>query len=210
MSQENINFGSFPDDPSADAIRTAFDKVQNNFNQIFGANAGGEVAEVNSVNRTAGSGITVNYPTGNVIVSANIACVQVSTSSLSIGRGSNGGSNATITQSSQTLVIDISPVQVFSNYFADVGNGLATFNGVLSSTSNSQQLFAQDFHFLPSKRQLHVELDRLRRKSLSPKPCIIRQSAHVSISACQRFPQLDRVHKRLLHVIKQDDAEEEG
>ena len=131
MSQNNIDFGTFPDDPSADAIRTAFTKVQNNFNQLFSANAN---AAVISVNRTAGAGITVNYPTGNVIVSANIACVQVSTSSLSIGRGSNGGSNATITQSSQTLVVDINPAQVFSNYFANVGNGLAFFNGVLTST----------------------------------------------------------------------------
>ena len=135
MSQNNIDFGTFPDDPSADAIRTAFNKVQNNFNQLFSANAN---TEVTSVNRTAGAGITVNYPTGNVIVSANIACVQVSTSSLSIGRGSNGGSNATITQSSQTLVVDINPAQVFSNYFANVGNGLAFFNGVLTSTSNAQ------------------------------------------------------------------------
>jgi len=135
MSQNNIDFGTFPDDPSADAIRTAFNKVQNNFNQLFSANAN---SAVTSVNRTAGAGITVNYPTGNVIVSANIACVQVSTSSLSIGTGSNGGSNTTITQSSQTLVVDINPAQVYSNYFADVGNGLTSFNGVLTSTSNAQ------------------------------------------------------------------------
>ena len=32
MSQKNINIGSFPDDPSADAIRTAFEKAQENFN----------------------------------------------------------------------------------------------------------------------------------------------------------------------------------
>ena len=135
MSQQNIDFGSFPDDPSADAIRTAFSKVQNNFDQLFGANAN---AAVTSVNRTAGAGITVNYPTGNVVVSANIACVQVSTSSLSIGRGSNGSSNATITSSTQTLVVDINPNQVLSNYFANAANGLASFNGTLTSNSNAQ------------------------------------------------------------------------
>jgi len=135
MSQQNIDFGSFPDDPSADAIRTAFNKVQNNFDQLFGANAN---TTVTSINRTPGAGITVNYPTGNVVVSANIACVQVSTSSLSIGRGSNGFSNALITSSSQTLVVDIDPDQVYSNYFADVNNGLSVFNGNLSSNSNYQ------------------------------------------------------------------------
>ena len=135
MSQQNIDFGTFPDDPSADAIRTAFNKVQNNFDQLFGANAN---TTVTSINRTPGAGITVNYPTGNVVVSANLACLQVSTSSLKMGRGGNNSSNALITQSSQTLVIDINPDQVYSNYFADVNNGLSVFNGNLSVNSNYQ------------------------------------------------------------------------
>ena len=79
MSQNNIDFGTFPDDPSADAIRTAFQKTQDNFTQLFNANAD---AAVTSVNRTPGAGITVNNPTGNVVISANIACLQVSTTSL--------------------------------------------------------------------------------------------------------------------------------
>jgi hypothetical protein len=135
MSQQNIDFGTFPDDPAADAIRTAFNKVQNNFDQLFGANAN---ATVTSINRTPGAGITVNYPTGNVVVSANIACVQVSTSSLSIGRGSNGSSSAVITSSTQTLIVDIDPDHVYSNTFADINNGLANFNGTLTVASNAQ------------------------------------------------------------------------
>ena len=135
MAQQNIDFGTFPDDPSADAIRTAFNKVQNNFDQLFGANAN---TTVTSINRTPGAGITVNYPTGNVVVSANLACLQVSTSSLKMGRGGNAGSNALITQSSQTLVIDIDTAHVYSNYFADVNNGLSIFNGNLSVNSNYQ------------------------------------------------------------------------
>jgi hypothetical protein len=135
MAQQNIDFGTFPDDPSADAIRTAFNKVQNNFDQLFGANAN---TTVTSINRTPGAGVTVNYPTGNVVLSANLACLQVSTSSLKMGRGSNTGSNALITQSSQTLVIDVNPAYVYSNYFADVNNGLSIFNGNLSINSNYQ------------------------------------------------------------------------
>ena len=34
MAQQNIDCGTFPDDPSADAIRTAFQKVQQNFTEI--------------------------------------------------------------------------------------------------------------------------------------------------------------------------------
>ena len=136
MAQQNIDFGSFPDDPSADAIRTAFNKVQNNFDQLFGTNAD---STVNSINRTPGAGITVNYPTGNVVISANIACLLVATTSLKVGRGAdNTQSNVTITSSSQQLNIDIDPVQVLSNTFASPGMGLANLNGTLTSNSYYQ------------------------------------------------------------------------
>ena len=136
MAQQNIDFGTFPDDPSADAIRTAFSKVQNNFNQLFGANAD---TAVTSINRTPGAGVTVNFPTGNVVISANIACLNVSTTSLKMGRGAdNTQSNVTITSSSQQLNIDIDPNLVQSNYFAAVGNNLSNFNGRLTVNSNSQ------------------------------------------------------------------------
>ena len=133
MAQQNIDFGSFPDDPSADAIRTAFQKVQTNFDQLFSTNAN---STVNSINRTPGAGVTVNYPTGNVVISANIACLQVATTSLKVGRGAdNTQSNVTITSSSQQLNIDIDPENVYSNNFAAPGDGLANFNGTLTSNS---------------------------------------------------------------------------
>ena len=93
MSQQNIDFGTFPDDPAADPIRTAFEKTQNNFNQLFSATSSSAVTSINS---TPGAGVTVNNPTGDVIVTANIACVKVRTSSLSIGIGSNGDTNASV------------------------------------------------------------------------------------------------------------------
>ena len=133
MAQQNIDFGSFPDDPSADAIRTAFSKVQNNFNQLFSTNAN---STVNSINRTPGAGITVNYPTGNVVISANIACLLVATTSLKVGRGAdNTQSNVTITSSSQQLNIDIDPENVYSNNFAAPSGSLANLNGTLTSNS---------------------------------------------------------------------------
>jgi len=133
MAQQNIDFGTFPDDPDADAIRTAFQKVQNNFNELFATTTAGSVTSVNR-----GAGIDVNSPTGNVIVTANLAQVVVNTSSLSIGRGSNGGTTATITTSAQTLVIDINPANVFSGNFSGVSGALANLNGTLTSNSNSQ------------------------------------------------------------------------
>jgi hypothetical protein len=136
MSQQNIDFGTFPDDPDADAIRTAFQKVQNNFNELYATATAGLVT---SVNQSAGAGIQVNSPTGNVVVTANIACVQVSTSTLSIGQGGNGGTSAIISQTSQTLVIDINPANVFSNNFAaNSSGGLANLTGTLTAAANTQ------------------------------------------------------------------------
>jgi hypothetical protein len=133
MSQQNIDFGTFPDDPDADAIRTAFSKVQNNFDELFSTVTAGSVTSVNG-----GAGIAVNAPTGNVIVTANLAQVVVSTSSLSVGQGSNGGTSATITTSAQTLVLDINPANVFSGNFSGVSGALANLNGTLTVNSNSQ------------------------------------------------------------------------
>jgi hypothetical protein len=133
MAQQNIDFGTFPDDPDADAIRTAFAKVQNNFDELFATATAGSVTSVNR-----GAGIDVNSPTGNVIVTANLAQVVVNTSSLSIGRGSNGGTTATLTSSAQILVIDINPANVFSGNFSGVSGALSNLNGTLTANSNSQ------------------------------------------------------------------------
>ena len=131
MAQQNIDFGTFPDDPDADAIRTAFQKVQNNFSELYSATSD---ATVTSVNRSAGAGIQVNSPTGNVIVTANIACVQVSTSTLSIGRDGNGGTSASITQSSQTLVIDL-PATISTSNIVLTGN--ANIGGYANVVGNA-------------------------------------------------------------------------
>ena len=37
MSQKNIDFGAFPDDPTADQIREAFQKAQDNFTELYNA-----------------------------------------------------------------------------------------------------------------------------------------------------------------------------
>jgi hypothetical protein len=105
MSQQNIDFGTFPDDPNADAIRTAFQKVQENFTTLFSDAA---TQSVTSVNQSTGAGITVNSPYGNVVVSARIACVQIQTSTLGLGSGSGNTANvAIITDGITPFIIDI-------------------------------------------------------------------------------------------------------
>jgi filamentous hemagglutinin len=140
MSQRNIDYGGFPNDPNSDAIRTAFQKVQLNFTELF--NAGG----VSSVNKIPQPGLTVSPTTGAVLITANIACVQVHTSTLSIGRNANGSQDTSITQSSQVLWVDL-PANIanvaninLSGYANVVGNvtagNLISTNLNVSATSN--------------------------------------------------------------------------
>jgi hypothetical protein len=140
MAQRNIDFGGFPNDTNSDAIRTAFQKVQLNFTELF--NAGG----VSSINRTAQPGLTVSPTSGAVLITANIACVQVHTSTLSIGRNANGSQDTSITQSSQVLWVDL-PANIanvaninLSGYANVVGNvtagNLISTNLNVSATSN--------------------------------------------------------------------------
>lgn len=69
MSQQIIDIGQFPNDPSADAIRLAFDKVNNNFTDLYSGNSAAGVDFI-----TPGRGITVSPAsgTGNVTVYSNI------------------------------------------------------------------------------------------------------------------------------------------
>ena len=108
--QQNIDFGSFPSDPNADQIRTAFQKVQQNFDQLFN-NQAQQIQGVTSINSTPAPGITVNSPTGDVIITANIACVQVATTTLSVSRDfptqDPAAQLTSLTQSSQVLYINL-------------------------------------------------------------------------------------------------------
>lgn len=82
MAQRNIDFGSFPDDPDADAIRAAFQKTQENFTELFNtvSNSG-----VSSINASKQPGITVNRSTGNVLLSNDFYQLKVKTNSLGLG-----------------------------------------------------------------------------------------------------------------------------
>ena len=62
MAKQVINIGSTANDGTGDPIRDAFDKVNDNFTELYTDDAG----DVNSVN--AGTGITVNSTTGAVTV----------------------------------------------------------------------------------------------------------------------------------------------
>src|SRR6056300_1484928 len=62
MAKQTINIGTTANDGTGDPLRTAFDKVNDNFTELYADDAG----DVNSVN--AGTGISVDQTTGAVTV----------------------------------------------------------------------------------------------------------------------------------------------
>ena len=62
MAQQTINIGTVANDGTGDPLRSAFDKVNDNFTELYADDAG----DVNSVN--AGTGISVDQTTGAVTV----------------------------------------------------------------------------------------------------------------------------------------------
>jgi hypothetical protein len=104
MAQQNIDFGAFPNDPDADAIRAAFQKVQQNFTELYG-----DAATAGVTTLTAGQGLAQNRTTGDVTVTANISNISIQTSTLSIGLGANGGTSVTALNSLIPIVIDLAP-----------------------------------------------------------------------------------------------------
>lgn len=103
MAQQNINFGSGPDDPNADVIRAAFAKCQNNFSELYKSSASSGVTEL-----LVGAGLTQDNTTGKINVSANINQVKVSSTTLEVGiNGSTGSNTATLSRGTDTIVINI-------------------------------------------------------------------------------------------------------
>ena len=63
MAQQTINIGTVANDGTGDPLRTAFDKVNDNFTELYSDDMG----DVNSV--TGSGGLTASPTTGNVVVS---------------------------------------------------------------------------------------------------------------------------------------------
>jgi hypothetical protein len=138
LAQKIINFGSFPNDPSADQIREAFIKIQDNFTELYSdvQNKG-----VRSLNRTPGEGITVSATTGDVIATANIAQVRIISNTLVVSAGTGvPGSLAVIRNGSVPIVINIpetlsniSNINLSNNLTA---NTLSVNNSISGSNAN--------------------------------------------------------------------------
>lgn len=140
MAQQNIDFGSFPNDPAADPIRAAFQKVQNNFTELYQTTLSTGVTEV-----VAGVGLAQNRTTGNIAISANISNIRLSTgssNSLVFGTSSSPTAKTVTTVSSVTpIFIDLAPSITTAN--ANFTGSLYTANFGLSGYVNTSMLPGQ-------------------------------------------------------------------
>lgn len=123
MSQEIIDFGSYPNDANADPVRTAFQKAQNNFTELYTIlNVGGVQAII------ASTGLDQDVQTGTVTLTANIANVTIQTgNSLVVGVTSNPTANsATIATGATPFVIDLASTITTNNVVATNLTGTLT------------------------------------------------------------------------------------
>lgn len=129
MAQETIDFGAYPNDPDSDAIRVAFQKTQNNFNELFSIQYLTGVSQL-----IEGAGISVNQTTGNVTVTNRIANITIQTdANLRIGVTTATSNTATINSGTTPFVLNLANT-------ISTGNITVTgsIRGVLSANSNSQ------------------------------------------------------------------------
>lgn len=129
MAQETIDFGAYPNDPDSDAIRVAFQKTQNNFNELFSIQYQTGVSQV-----LEGAGISVNQNTGNVTVTNRIANITIQTdANFKIGVTTATSNTATINSGTTPFVLNLANA-------ISTGNITTTgsIRGVIASASNAQ------------------------------------------------------------------------
>jgi hypothetical protein len=128
MSQQLIDFGAFPNDPAADPIRAAFQKVQNNFTELYQTTSTTGVVSLTTTN-----GLTQNRINGNVVIAANISNITIQTGpGLLVGVGTATGNTATVLSHTTPFVIAL-------------GNTLTTGNIVASNIVGTVRSTSQPF-----------------------------------------------------------------
>ena len=122
MAQQNIDYGSFPNDPSADAIRTAFQKIESDIAELYQY-----VSATGVYSITTGAGLTHDRTTGNVVITANIPTITVQTSNnllVSVGGNANnipaGSQRATISSYATPFTLNLANTITTGN--ANIGN----------------------------------------------------------------------------------------
>jgi filamentous hemagglutinin len=128
MAQQYIDFGTFPNDPAADPIRAAFQKIQTNFTELYNTTQSTGVNEV-----VVQLGLTQNRTTGNIIITGAFPNITVQTSnSLLVGIGAATGNSATISSYTQKINLNLA-------------NTITTQNAVFTTNTTTSNLQVGNF-----------------------------------------------------------------
>ena len=81
MAQQTINIGTTANDGTGDPLRSAFDKINDNFTELYNDES---TAEVNSI--AAGDGLTGDSTTGDVTLDVNVddSTIEVASDALQV------------------------------------------------------------------------------------------------------------------------------
>ena len=122
MAQQFIDFGSFPNDPAADPIRAAFQKIQNNFSDLYNTTLTSGVSEV-----TVGPGLAQNRTTGNIYITTSFPNISINTSnSLLVGIGAATSNTATSSSYNTPFVLNLANTITTGN--ANLSGNVRTSN----------------------------------------------------------------------------------
>lgn len=103
MAQQFIDFGTFPNDPSADPLRAAFQKIQNNFTDLYNTQLSAGVISLD-----VGPGLSQNSNVGNILITTNFPNLTVQVSNnLLVGVGAATSNSATISSYSTPIVFNL-------------------------------------------------------------------------------------------------------
>lgn len=121
MAQEIINNGTFDNDPSAEKIRTAFDKCNNNFTELYGVTGGDSFENRTVNNRWSLNAINSYYRTRNDAWGYQLNPITISTGAATFAATPNTqlSSQSTLIHASRDSVLDKAFLD-FSSIGADV------------------------------------------------------------------------------------------
>lgn len=142
MAQQFIDFGTFPNDPAADPIRAAFQKIQNNFTDLYNTQLTAGVVTLN-----VGPGLTTNSNVGNILLQTSFPNITIQTSnSLLVGVGAATSNTATISSFTTPFALNLAPTITTGNANFTVSTRTVNLNvtGSVVSTLNPNANIALD------------------------------------------------------------------
>ena len=139
MTQQVINIGTSANDGSGDPLRTAFDKINSNFTEIYSKGASGSNLDIseNEIAATNSNGNIELVPSGSGRVSIVDDTLTITTSRTPASIGSDGDVAGMIAWDSTNLYVSTADYDGSTTIWTTLSTGSATDLILSTDTSNS-------------------------------------------------------------------------